>query len=377
MRRREFIAGLGSAAASPVIARAQQPTMSVIGYLGPSSPQDMGRNTIAFLQRLRDLGWIEGRTIRIEHRWAAGRPERIVEIASEFVRLRVNVIVTTATNDSVAVKQATSDIPIVFAVAGDPVGVGLVASLARPGGNITGLSIQQTDTTSKRIELLREVIPALRRLTILANPNSPNVISELPEVHAAARAVGLDSAILEIKSAQDIPVAFEGLEGRADALYVVTDPLVAANRVRINMLALAARLPTMYGFRELVELGGLMSYGAYLPDLYRRTADFVDKILRGTKPADIPVEQPTRFDLVLNSTTAKALGLTISGNVVGHRGRGDPVDCCDARATAASGRGSPRASSSRRQLHPNQQTSSGKPAKPTRVAAHRLIDNFV
>ncbi len=316
MRRREFIAGLGSAAASPVIARAQQPTMSVIGYLGPSSPQDMGRNTIAFLQRLRDLGWIEGRTIRIEHRWAAGRPERIVEIASEFVRLRVNVIVTTATNDSVAVKQATSDIPIVFAVAGDPVGVGLVASLARPGGNITGLSIQQTDTTSKRIELLREVIPALRRLTILANPNSPNVISELPEVHAAARAVGLDSAILEIKSAQDIPVAFEGLEGRADALYVVTDPLVAANRVRINMLALAARLPTMYGFRELVESGGLMSYGAYLPDLYRRTADFVDKILRGTKPADIPVEQPTRFDLVLNLTTAKALGLTIPGTLL-------------------------------------------------------------
>ena len=316
MRRREFIAGLGSAAASPVIARAQQPTMSVIGYLGPSSPQDMGRNTIAFLQRLRDLGWIEGRTIRIEHRWAAGRPERIVEIASEFVRLKVNVIVTTATNDSVAVKQATSDIPIVFAVAGDPVGVGLVASLARPGGNITGLSIQQTDTTSKRIELLREVIPALRRLTILANPNSPNVISELPEVHAAARAVGLDSAILEIKSAQDIPVAFEGLEGRADALYVVTDPLVAANRVRINMLALAARLPTMYGFRELVESGGLMSYGAYLPDLYRRTADFVDKILRGTKPADIPVEQPTRFDLVLNLTTAKALGLTIPGTLL-------------------------------------------------------------
>jgi putative ABC transport system substrate-binding protein len=316
MRRREFIAGLGSAAASPVIARAQQPTMSVIGYLGPSSPQDMGRNTIAFLQRLRDLGWIEGRTIRIEHRLAAGRPERIVEIASEFVRLRVNVIVTTATNDSVAVKQATSDIPIVFAVAGDPVGVGLVASLARPGGNITGLSIQQTDTTSKRIELLREVIPALRRLTILANPISPNVISELPEVHAAARAVGLDSAISEIKSAEDIPVAFEGLEGRADALYVVTDPLIAANRVRINMLALAARLPTMYGFRELVESGGLMSYGAYLPDLYRRTADFVDKILRGTKPADIPVEQPTRFDLVLNLTTAKALGLTIPGTLL-------------------------------------------------------------
>ncbi len=230
---------------------------------------------------------------------------------TSFVRLKVDLIVTTATNDSVAMKRATSDIPIVFAVAGDPVGVGLVASLARPGGNITGLSIQQTDTTSKRVELLREVIPALRRLTILANPNSPNVISELPEVQAAARAVGLESAISEIKSAQDIPIAFEGLEGRADALYVVTDPLVSANRVRINTLALATRLPTMYGFRELVESGGLMSYGAYLPDLYRRTADFVDKILRGTKPADIPVEQPTRFDLVLNLTTARALGLTI------------------------------------------------------------------
>jgi putative tryptophan/tyrosine transport system substrate-binding protein len=316
IRRREFIAGVGSAAAWPVVARAQQPMTSVIGYLGPSSPENMGRNTIAFLQRLRDLGWIEGRTIRIEHRWAAGRPERTVEIASEFVRLKVDLIVTTSTNDSVAMKQATSDIPIVFAVAGDPVGVGLVASLARPGGNITGLSIQQTDTTSKRIELLREVIPALRRLTILANPNSPNVISELPEVQVAARTLGLDSAISEIKSAQDIPVAFEGLESRADALYVVTDPLVSANRVRINTLALAARLPTMYGFRELVESGGLMSYGPYLPDLYRRTADFVDKILRGTKPADIPVEQPTRFDLVLNSTTAKALGLTIPATLL-------------------------------------------------------------
>jgi putative ABC transport system substrate-binding protein len=315
VKRREFIAGLGAAAA-PMVTLAQQTAMPVIGYLGPSSPENMGRNTIAFLQRLRDLGWIDGRTIRIEHRWAAGRPERVVEIAKEFVRLRVDLIVTTATNDSVAMKQATSDIPIVFAVAGDRVGVGLVASLARPGGNITGLSIQQTDTTSKRIELLREVIPALRRLTVLANPESPNVVSELPEVQAAARAVGLESTISEIKSAQDIPVAFERLQGRADALYVVTDPLVSANRVRINTLALAARLPTMYGFRELLESGGLMSYGPYLPDLYRRTADFVDKILRGTKPADIPVEQPTRFDLVLNLTTAKALGLTIPGTLL-------------------------------------------------------------
>jgi putative ABC transport system substrate-binding protein len=285
MRRREFIAGLGGSVACSIAALAQQASRPpTIGYLGPSSPENMGRNTITFLQRLRDLGWIEGRTILIEHRWAAGRPERIAEIANEFVRLKVDLIVTTATNDSVAMKQATSDIPIVFAVAGDPVGVGLVASLARPGGNITGLSIQQTDTTSKRIELLREVIPALRRLTILANPNSPNVISELPEVQAAARAVGLDSAISEIKTAQDIPIAFEGLEGRADALYVVTDPLVSANRDRINTLALAARLPTMYGFRELVESGGLMSYGPYLPDLYRRTASSSTKFCAARGP---------------------------------------------------------------------------------------------
>jgi putative tryptophan/tyrosine transport system substrate-binding protein len=317
MRRREFIAGVGASVVCASAARAQQPRRPPsIGYLGPTSPENMGRNTAAFLQRLRDLGWIEGRTILIEHRWAAGRPERVAEIADEFIRLKVDLIVTTATNDSVAMKQATSVIPIVFAVAGDPVGVGLVASLARPGGNVTGLSTQQTDTTSKRIEFLREVVPSLRRLAILANPNSPNVVSELPEVQAAARVLGLDIVISEIRSALDIPVAFDGLEGRADALYVVTDPLVSANRIRINVLALGARLPTMHGFRELVESGGLMSYGPYFPDQYRRTADLVDKILRGAKPADIPVEQPTRFDFVLNLTTAKALGLAIPGTLL-------------------------------------------------------------
>jgi putative tryptophan/tyrosine transport system substrate-binding protein len=317
VKRREFIAGVAASVMCSTAARAQQPRRPPnIGYLGPTSPENMGRNTVAFLERLRDLGWIEGRTILIEHRWAAGRPERVAEIADEFIRLKVDLIVTTATNDSVAMMQATSVIPIVFAVAGDPVGVGLVASLARPGGNVTGLSTQQSDTTSKRIELLREVVPTLRRLAILANPNSPNVLSELPEVQAAAHALGLDIVISEIRSALDIPGAFEGLEGRADALYVVTDPLVSANRIRINALALGARLPTMHGFRELVESGGLMSYGPYFPDQYRRAADLVDKILRGARPADIPVEQPTRFDFVLNSTTAKALGLAFPGTLL-------------------------------------------------------------
>ena len=265
----------------------------------------------AFVQRLRELGWIEGRTVAIEYRWAEGRSERFAEIAAEFVRLKVDVIVTAGTAAVVAAKQATSVIPIVFAAAGDPVGTGLVASLARPGGNVTGLSIQATDLAGKRLELLREVVPGLRRLAIMANVGNPAAVLEMGEVQAAARTLGLEVVTLEIRRAEDIAPAFEALKGRADALYVVGDPLVNTNRVRINTLALAARLPTMYGSREYVEAGGLMSYGANFPDLFRRAADYVDKILRGAKPADIPVEQPTKFDLVINLTTAKALGLDV------------------------------------------------------------------
>jgi putative tryptophan/tyrosine transport system substrate-binding protein len=314
MQRREFIAGLGAAgmAASSNAARAQQPgRLPIIGYLGPSSPENTGPSTAAFLQRLRDLGWLEGRTVTIAHRWAEGRPERVAEIAAEFVRLQVDIIVTTASNDAIAMKQVTSTIPIVFAVSGDPVGTGLVATLARPGGNITGLSVQSPETSGKRLELLREVVPGLHRLAILANPDSPNVRLDIPEVQAGARRLGVDTATFEIRRAEDIVSAFEALKSWADALYVVTDPLVSTNRIRVNALALEARLPTIYGFREAVESGGLMSYGPNFPDLYRRTAEFVDQILRGTRPADIPVEQPTRFDLVVNLTTAKALGLTI------------------------------------------------------------------
>ena len=251
------------------------------------------------MQRLRELGWIEGRTVAIEYRWAEGRSERFAEIAAEFVRLKVDVIVTSGTA-VLAAKQATSVIPIVFAVAGDPVGTGLVASLARPGGNVTGLSIQATDLAGKRLELLREVVPGLRRLAIMANVGNPAAVLEMGEVQATARTLGLEVATFEIRRAEDIAPAFEALKGRADALYVCADPLVNTNRIRINTLALGARLPTMYGFREYVEAGGLMSYGPNFPDLFRRAADFVDKILRGAKPADIPVEQPTKFDLVIN-----------------------------------------------------------------------------
>jgi putative ABC transport system substrate-binding protein len=264
-----------------------------------------------FVQRLRELGWIEGRTIAIEYRWAEGSSERAAEIALEFVRLKVDVIATSGGPNVAAAKRETSVIPIVFAAAGDPVASGFVASLARPGGNVTGLSNQQTDTAGKRLELLREVVPGLRRLAILGLVGNTAIVQEIGEVQAAARTLGLEVVTSEIQRAEDIAPAFEALKGRAEALYVCSDPLVSTNRIRINTLARAARLPTMYGFRHYVEAGGLMSYGPNLPNLHRRAAEFVDKILRGTKPADIPVEQPVRFELVVNMITAKAIGLTI------------------------------------------------------------------
>jgi putative ABC transport system substrate-binding protein len=312
VKRREFITVLGGAVAWPLVASAQQPAkLPTIGFLVSGTPSSHGQWVAAFAQRLRELGWIEERTVAIEYRWAEGRSERSVEIAAEFVRLKVGVIVTSTPANVVAAKQATSVIPIVFAAAGDPVGSGLVASLAQPGGNVTGLSMQTTDLAGKRLELLREVVPGLRRLVIMAYVGNHGAVLEMAEVQAAARSLGLDVVALEIRRAEDIAPAFEAFKGRADALYVPPDPLITSNRVRIHTLALHARLPTMHGFRELVEAGGLMSYGPNQPDLYRRAADLVDKILRGTKPADIPVQQPTKFDLVINLTTAKALGLTI------------------------------------------------------------------
>jgi putative ABC transport system substrate-binding protein len=311
MKRRELIRLLGGAAAAwPLTARAQQAgKLPTIGYMGSNTPSAESQRIAAFVQRLRQLGWIEGRTIAIESRWGEGRNERFAEIAAEFVRLKVDVIVTAGTAAVVRAKQATSVIPIVFAVAGDPVGTGLVASLARPGGNVTGLSMQQTDLAGKRVELLREVVPG-RRLVIMANIGSPGAVLDMREVQTAARTLGFDVATLEIRRAEDIAPAFEALD-RADALYVCGDPLVFTHRIRINTLALAARLSTIHDQREYVEAGGLMSYGPNFPDLYRRAADYVDKILRGTKPADIPVEQPTKFDLVVNLTTAKAIGLDV------------------------------------------------------------------
>jgi putative ABC transport system substrate-binding protein len=311
-RRREFITLLGGAAAWPLAARAQQAgKQPIIGYLGANTPSAESQRIAAFLQRLRELGWIEGRTITMEVRWAEGRNERFAEIAAEFVRLKVDVIVVAGIAAVVAAKQAASMIPIVFAVAGDPVGSGVVASLARPGGNVTGLSLQTTDLVGKRLELLREVLPGLRRIVVMADVSSPIGELEMREVQAAAGALGLEVVTSEVRRAEDITPAFDAFKGRANALYVVAGPLVTTNRIRINILALGARLPTMHGQRDNVEAGGLMSYGANFPDLYRRAADYVDKILHGMKPGELPVEQPTKFDLIVNVTTAKALGLSI------------------------------------------------------------------
>jgi ABC-type uncharacterized transport system substrate-binding protein len=309
--RREFITLLGGAATWPLAARAQQPAkLPTIGFLGTATPSMWSHWVAAFVQRLREHGWIDGRNIAIEYRWAEGRTERFAEIAAELVRRKVDVIVTSG-GAVVAAKQATSVIPIVFPMAPDPVSSGLVASLARPGGNVTGLSIQSTELATKRLELIREVVPGLRRLAIMGNAGSPAAVLEMSEVQAAARKLGLEVEILEIRRAEDIAPAFESLRDRADALYIGADSLVGANRIRINTLTLGARLPTIYNSREYVELGGLLSYGPSYPDLFRRAAEFVDKILRGAKPGDIPVEQPTKFELIVNQTTAKALGLKI------------------------------------------------------------------
>ena len=311
MKRREFITLLGGAAAWPVSARAQQATkLPTIGYLGSATLATESQRMAAFVQRLRELGWIEGRTVVIDYRWAEGRTERYAEIAAEFVRLKVDVIVTVGGAVGAA-KQATATIPIVFAGAGDPVGSGMVASLAQPGGNVTGLSVQSTDLAGKRLEILREIFPDVRRLAIIGNVEYAATVLEMGEAQAAARALGLEVARSEIRRAEDIAPAFEALKGAAQALYVCADATINANHARINTLALGARLPTMHGVREYVEAGGLMAYGPNLADLYRRAADYVDKILRGAKPADLPVEQPTKFDLVINLVTAQALGLTV------------------------------------------------------------------
>jgi putative ABC transport system substrate-binding protein len=313
MRRRDFITLFGGAVASlPLPAGAQQPgKVPTLGFFGPASTEAWAPWTKAFVDRLAELGWIDGRSINLVFRWANGHSDRFGDIAAELVKLKVDLIVTSGST-TLQTKKQTGEIPIIFALASEPVATGMVASLARPGGNVTGLSLEAPDLAGKRLGLLHEAVPKLRRLAVLTDATYPASVLEMEEIKTVAAGLGFEFLPLEIRHPEDIEPAFAGLNGRADAVYVCSaDPLMNNNRDHINALALAAKLPTLYGERPYVESGGLMSYGPKIPNMFKRAAELADKILKGAKPADIPVEQPTSFELDLNLKTAKALGLTI------------------------------------------------------------------
>jgi putative ABC transport system substrate-binding protein len=310
MRRREFIGLVGGAAlAWPLAVRAQQAgKIYKIAFLYPGS-SSVGIPTL--IEELRRLGWIEGKNIVLEQQYANNRPDRLPALASELAQRKVDVVVAGTTLAVLAMKQATSTIPVVMSGSADALASGLIASLARPGGNVTGMTVMTPETAGKRVELLREAIPSLHRLAIFGHFSYPAAVSERDAVEAAALALGLDTVQVDLQRAEEIPAAIEPLAGRVDAIYIQDGPLTTDNRVLINKSALVARLPTMHTFRHALDGGGLLSYGPNIPDLYRRAAQFTDKILRGASPTDIPVEQPTKFDFVINLQTAKALGLTI------------------------------------------------------------------
>jgi putative ABC transport system substrate-binding protein len=299
--------------AAPLAAEAQQAAkVARIGFLGTGAPAESSARLEAFRQALRALGYVEGRNIAIEYRWAEGKVERFPDFAIELVGLKVDVIVASATPAAVAARNATRTIPIVFATAADPVGSGLVAGIARPGGNLTGLSLLGPEMVAKQLELLKEAVPKASRVAVLSNPAGTHTAGLVKETEAAARRLGVRVQFLGVRGADAFDNAFSAAtKERPGALFVLFDPLLFAHRTRIVEFANKNRLPAMYAHREYAEIGGLMAYGASLPDLYGRAATYVDKILKGAKPADLPVEQPTTFELVINLKTAKALGLTI------------------------------------------------------------------
>jgi putative ABC transport system substrate-binding protein len=311
VRRRQFIPLAAAAIVWPASAIAQTARKPTIGFLGSGTSSSQRHVAAAFVQRLRELGWTEGSNVLIDYRWAEGRAERYAEIAAEFAKLNVDVVLASGAASVAAAKQVSSVTPIVFPVVNDPLGTGLIASLARPGGNVTGLSLQNSDLAGKRLDILREAVPGLRRLAVLAS-SDPGAIGEFRELRAMLEKVGVQPVLLEITNAADIASVVGTLKDQPDALYVCSDAITIANRAQIADLALRGRLPTMNGPREFADAGGLMAYGANIPDLFRRSADFVDKVLRGAKAGEIPVEQPTKFDLVVNLKTAKTLGLTVS-----------------------------------------------------------------
>jgi ABC-type uncharacterized transport system substrate-binding protein len=311
MKRREFITLLCGAAAWPLAARAQHTGIYRIGYLDPGSISRVAPFN-AFMDGFRELGWVEGKNVAFERRHAENHLERLPEFAAELVRLNVDVILAAGTLGPLAAKRATTTIPIVMTAAGDPVGSGLVASLAQPNGNITGMSLMAPDLGGKRLGLLKEFVPQLSRVAVLWNAANPYPALVFKETQAAGQKLGIQVQSLEVRSPDDFDGAFERTRRwRPDALITVEDPLTVTYRKRIADVALDEQLPSLYGVREFVEVGGLISYGGNVTDLFRRAAGYVDKILKGAKPADLPVQQPTRFEMVINLKTAKALGLTV------------------------------------------------------------------
>jgi putative ABC transport system substrate-binding protein len=320
VQRRDFLGVLGGAAVSwPLAARAQRTgKVSTIGFITAGSSGQGTPALPAFLEALRKAGWIEGKNLAIEYRYAQNRLDQLQDMAAELVRLNVDIIVTAGTLAPFAARQATTSIPIVMTSGGDPLGTGLVASLARPGGNVTGLSLMMPDIGAKWLELLKELVPGISRAGVLWNSANPYPADVFKVTKAAAGTVGIEIQSLEVKGLKDFDGAFEAVKSqRPDALITIDDPLMLDNRSRILGFAAAERLPTIHGLREFVVAGGLMSYGASLTDLYRRAADYVDKILKGAKAADLPVEQPIKFELVINLKTAKALGINVPNTLIG------------------------------------------------------------
>jgi putative ABC transport system substrate-binding protein len=319
MRRRKFITLLGGAAAAwPLTARAQQAgKVYRIGFLGNSTAALEANLVGSFREGLRDLGYVEGQNILIEYRWAEGQYEQFPALIAELLAQRVEVIVTAGTPASLAVKKTTTSVPLVMVAVGDPVTTGLVASLARPGGNITGLTSTSEELDGKRLELLREVIPKLSHVAVFWNPENPTLLTSLKEMRAAAQVLGIKVQVLEVRTPDDLEETFKAIvRERPGALLVMGDRLFLHNRQRIMDFATKQRLPVVPGHPELVEAGGLMSYGASYPGMHRRAAYFVDRILKGAKPADLPVERPVKFELVLNLKAAKTLGLEVPPQLI-------------------------------------------------------------
>jgi ABC-type uncharacterized transport system substrate-binding protein len=318
MKRREFITLVGGAAAWPLAAQAQQPAMPVIGFLHPTSLEGFAENLRGFRRGLNEAGYVEGENVTFEFRWADGQLDRLPGLAADLVRRRVAVIAIASPPAAFAAKEASATIPIVFGMAQDPVKLGLVASLARPGSNLTGINFLLTELAAKRLELLREMVPAAKRFAVLVNPaQAINTESTLQEVQAGARAMGLQIRVLNVGTDREIDAAFTGFEHeRPDALFVGSGTLFTGRRVQLTQWAAHHRMPASYAGREYVEAGGLMSYGSNTTDAYRQSGAYVGRILKGEKPADLPVVQSSKFELVINHQTARTLGLVVPATLL-------------------------------------------------------------